>query len=368
MKLNDFLLDGWLEEHRGARYDLASSTGPAWTLQELLDLMTPDERGRLLASPLSYGSNAGGVALRQQIASVHGVDAEDVQIVTGASEALLILFFLAAEPGANVVVPAPSFPTFIEVPRGLGLDVRAYRLRPEHGFQIDVDEVRRLCDGRTKLLLVNSPHNPTGATIDEPTLSHLHDFCAEHGIQFVADEIYHPIYHGVERASAAGLPHATIMGDLSKAMSVSGLRVGWLIDRDRIARYRNARSYFTISNSSPSEVLAEVAVRERDRIYDRTRAVAAANLALLDTFFHTVPTAFTWVRPTGGLTTFPALKDGADARPLCRAAAERGVLLAPGDCFGHPPHFRVGVGACEHGFADALEILADVARSASVAS
>ena len=134
MRLAPFALDHWLEAHRVARYDLAASTGPVWTVRELLALADQDQREAFLDGALSYCPNTGHGDLRQAIADLHGAAAEDVQIVTGAAEGLLVLFFLAAEPGANIVVPAPGFPTFVEAPRSLGLEVRSYRLRPENRF------------------------------------------------------------------------------------------------------------------------------------------------------------------------------------------------------------------------------------------
>ena len=365
MQLPPFLLDHWIDRHRGARYDLAASSGPAWRMRELLDLMAPEERDRFLAEPVCYTPTSGRRGLRDSIARMCGVQSEDVQVLTGASEALQILFFLAAEPDANVVVPSPAFPPFLEMPRALGLDVRTYDLRAEHGFRIDVDQVESLIDASTRLVFVNSPHNPTGAVVAPETLGTLHDLCADRGVQFVVDEVFHPVYHdGEVRVSAATLPHATVLGDFSKALCLSGLRTGWIIERDRRrrARYWNARAYFTISNSLPGEVLAEVAARHHERLLARARAVAGANLALLDRFFEEQAGTFAWARPSGGFTGFPSLRDGTVARPFCERAALRGVLLAPGDCFGAPAHIRVGFGACEHGFAQALEILTDLFR------
>ena len=166
-------------------YDLGSSTGPVWTLRELLALESADER-ELLDTALSYTSPRGSMELREEIARMQGLDAEHVQIVTGAAEALLSLFYLAAEPGANVVLPDPAFPANTVLADSLGIEVRRYHLRAENGFAIDHDEVRGLVDANTRFLLVNSPHNPTGAVIGEKEMEGLHDFCAERGVGFVS--------------------------------------------------------------------------------------------------------------------------------------------------------------------------------------
>jgi aspartate/methionine/tyrosine aminotransferase len=244
----------------------------------------------------------------------------------------------------------------------MGIDVRSYHLRHENDFEIDVDEVKRLVDERTKVLLINTPHNPTGMTVRPEILRELHDFATDRGIQFVVDEVYHPIYFGDPYDSAVTLPHATILGDTSKSLCSSGLRVGWIIERDRARResHCNARSYFTISNTVLGEALTEVAVRHRENIFTRAQKVAVTNLQLLDRFFADQPESLEWIRPRGSLTAFPRMASKNDSRPFCQQAAEAGVLLAPGDCFGFPAHFRIGFGACHNGFDKALEILSDV--------
>ena len=162
MQIKRFLLDHWLDEHGGVPYDLACSTGPAWTMRDVFELMPPEEKESLWDARVTYRPAAGTDGLREAIAAMENVQPDQVQVVTGASEALNILFFMAAEPDADIVVPSPCFPTFTELPDALGIEARTYELRPENDFRIDVDEVKRLVDDRTKLLFVNSPHNPTG--------------------------------------------------------------------------------------------------------------------------------------------------------------------------------------------------------------
>jgi aspartate/methionine/tyrosine aminotransferase len=363
MQLPPFLLDQWLEQKFHAdppiEFDLGSSTGPVWTLRELLALEDGGIDDRLADIALSYTNPAGTPELREEIARMYGVEPEHVQVVTGGAEGLLLLFYLAAEPGANVVLPEPAFPTNITLAESLGIEIRRYTLRAENRFRVDLDEVRRQIDSRTRFVLVNSPHNPTGAVLSDSEMEALHDECAARGVGFVSDEVYHPIYHGPESRSAARLERAIVLGDMSKALCLSGLRTGWLIDRDprRRAQYTNARSYFTVSNTVLGERLAALAIRQREAIYGRARRIAQSNLALLDRFFAEFDRTLHWVRPSGGMTAFPSLTDGSDGREFCRRIARHGVLLAPGDCFGMPAHFRIGFAASGERFALGLDRL-----------
>lgn len=373
MHLNPDVLNAWLNEHHfgtpPVEFDLGASTGPVWTLEDLLALGEPDERRQLFDLSISYVHSRGSHALRTAIAAHASVEPEQVQVTTGGAEALWILFLLAAEPSANVVVPErPGFPTFNEAPRALGMEVRSYRLRREHDYRVDVGEIRELVDGNTKLLLVNRPHNPTGAVVTEMQLAEIDRLAVEQGVQLVVDEVFHPIYHGPPVKSAAQLPGATVVGDFSKALCLSGLRLGWIIEREpeRIERYEHARSYFTVSSSPLSEALGVLALRHSDLIYARARSVTRRNLAVLDEFFDRHSDQFAWVRPAGGCTAFPWLFSGRSSRDFCREAAAAGVLLAPGDLFGAQEHFRIGFGACER-FDEGIERLSElVASSASL--
>ncbi len=371
MRLKPFLLDMWLDAYEhDIEFNLASSGGPHWTMDEVLQLAGEDERQRFLHHHLVYSRPAGADGLRAAIAEMQGVDVEAVQVVTGASEALVALMWLAAEPGANVIIPQPGYPAFSALPESLGLETRTYALPKENGFRVDLEEIKRLADRNTKLVLANSPHNPTGATLSDAELDSLHEFTASHGIQLVCDEVFHPIYHGPATRSAARLPHATVIHDFSKAFPLSGTRIGWMIERDaaRRERYRNARMYFSISNNTAGELLAEIAMRRRDVVLARTQGTATRNLRQLAAFMGEHRETLGWVPPRGGMTAFPWLLSGEDSRAFCQAAAEQGVLLAPGDCFSEPAHFRLGFAAVTDRFPEALARLGEFVRSWSAAN
>jgi aspartate/methionine/tyrosine aminotransferase len=366
MQLKPFLLDAWLDQYEHhIDFNLAASTGPTWTVNDILALAGDETRHRFLNHNLVYSRPAGASSLREAIAEMQGVPVEAVQIVTGASEALVALMWLAAEPGANVIIPQPGFTTFSALPESLGLEARRYQVRRENGFRIEADEIQRLADPKTKLILVNSPHNPTGATIVDEEMEALDDFTAARGIQLVSDEVYHPIYHGRRPRSAARLPHATVISDLSKAFSIAGVRTGWMIEHDATRRqqYWNARAYFSISNTTPGEILSEIAIRKRDVVLGKAQETATRNLKLLERFMADHRDVLAWIPPRGGMTAFPWLVSEENARPFCQAATEHGILLAPGDCFDAPSHFRLGFAAAGDNFSKALDRFGAVIKS-----
>jgi aspartate/methionine/tyrosine aminotransferase len=228
----------------------------------------------------------------------------------------------------------------------------------------DAATVLAAVNDATRAVFVNTPHNPTGSVMPAAEQEKLAAALAARGIALIVDEVYHPLYFGTPVPSAARLPNVIVLGDFAKAMSLPGLRVGWLIvDEERRGAVLDIRSYFSISCSPLSEAIGAHAIANADTVLNRLEQTARANLALLTAFMHAHRDVLGFSAPAGGTTCFPYLRDGRDARPLCEALAKAGVLVAPGDCFGMPAHMRIGFGAQREGYADALAIAGEVLRS-----
>ncbi len=116
--------------------------------------------GGVPESQIGLQPPAGADGLHAAVAEMHGVNVDAVQVVSGASEALLVLFWLAAEPGANVVLPQPGYPPFSALPESLGIEIRYYAVRKENDFRIEVEEIKQLADRNTKLILSTVPTIP----------------------------------------------------------------------------------------------------------------------------------------------------------------------------------------------------------------
>ncbi len=149
-----------------------------------------------------------------------------------------------------------------------------------------------------------------------------------------------------------------MVSDFSKALSLSGLRIGWIIDADAERREHmiDLRSYFTVSSSPLTEAIGAFALSRRGRYSPDSKACRGATSIALQRFLQRQEDVIGWLPPSGGTVTFPWLRDGRDARPLCETLARAGVLVAPGDCFSVPDHFRIGLGAQSEGFEEALGV------------
>src|SRR5678815_559698 len=199
MRIPPFLLDQWLATYEFAsppiRYNLASSTGPRWTLSDLLALGDSGELKDLGDLRLSYTKPQGSDELRKQVAALHDVDPDWVVITTGASEALSALYCLAAEPGASITLPFPSFPAMPVMARAWGLNVATYALDRANGFGQSAERVLAAVGESTRLALVNTPHNPTGSVMPRAEIARLAANLEQRLIPLVVDEVYHPLYH-----------------------------------------------------------------------------------------------------------------------------------------------------------------------------
>jgi aspartate/methionine/tyrosine aminotransferase len=199
------------------------------------------------------------------------------------------------------------------------------------------------------VIVINSPHSPTGAQLRVDQLNRLTAVAELHGAMLFSDEVYRFLEHGAPALPPAAecSDRAMSLGVMSKAFGLAGIRIGWLAMRDAATRKRIAalKDYTTICNAAPSEILALVGLRARARLVDRARNIIDSNLPLLDDFFRRRADRFAWVRPVAGSVCFPRLTDG-DIDAFAAELVEReGVLLLPSSQFGYSGnHFRLGYG------------------------
>jgi aspartate/methionine/tyrosine aminotransferase len=245
------------------------------------------------------------------------------------------------------------------LPRATGAAVSGLVLRPEDGWALDFDALAGLIRPTTRLLAVNFPNNPTGALPDPETWAALVALCEERGIRLFSDEVYCGLeLDGTPRLRAAvdASPSALSLGVMSKAYGLPGLRIGWLVCRDRalLERLETRKHYTTICNPGPSELIATYALRRGEEIAARNRAIIARNLPVFDAFFAAHDDLFEWEHPQAGAVCFPRYLGADGVEAFCRDLVEQaGVVLLPASLYaselGEVPadRFRVGVGRAD---------------------
>jgi aspartate/methionine/tyrosine aminotransferase len=356
-RLPDFRLEVFFSRWEfAARHVLTASDAQSMSLGELLALGTDEDRTGFERITLGYVPTWGGDELRQAIAATYvSLMPEDILAFAGAQEGLFWLL-QEAGPGDHVLLTVPGYQSMESLALATGAEVTGLALLPENGWVLDLDRLKRALRPNTRLVAVNFPHNPSGAVPDHATFKALVDLCEARGIRLFCDEVHRGLELDPARrlTQAADLsPMAVSLNVTSKSYGLAGLRVGWLASRDRalLARLERRKHYTSISNSSPSEFLATLALRHGEAIQARNRAIVRRNLPLFDAFFARWPELFDWERPQGGCICFPRYKGTEGVEAFCRDLVEQaGVLLAPASLFRSSladtptDRFRVGVG------------------------
>jgi len=357
-------LERFFAELRGkAEHLLCTSDIEPYGLGELLAEADPETLGLWHGLTLGYTEPSGHPLLRAEIAGLYAnLEPENVLTFSGADEAIFLAFTALLRPGDHAVVTWPAYQSLHELARASGAEVTLLPLAPMDGWAFDVEALRKAVRPSTRAIVVNFPHNPTGALPSRETFAAIEAVAAEVGAVLVSDEVYRFLEHDSDDRlppAADGGRRALSVGVMSKAFGLAGVRIGWVATRDRelLSRIATCKEYISSGTSAPSELLALVALRSRDRVLERSRALLVSNLEHLDEFFAEWEEVFEWVRPRAGCVCFPRLAQDLPVEELAvRLVREEGVLLVPGSVYDFPGnHFRLGFGRAD--FPQALERL-----------
>lgn len=317
--------------------------------RRLRDLDVDPDLDELL---LCYGDHLGDPLLREAVAAgADGVGADQVLVTAGAAAALFCIATTLLEPGDHTVVVRTNYATNLETPRAIGADLDVVDLRYEDGWQLDVDQVAaRLQDGRTRLISVTQPHNPTGTTFDRATLDALVALAERSGAVLLVDETYRDLTHGEALPLAASLsPRALSVSSMSKAYGLPGLRIGWVVCRDPELgeRLLAAKEQVLICGATLDERIAGTVLAARDRVLPPILEDVRHRLGIVRDWL-AAQSSFEWIEPTGGVVGLVRFRSEVDVdtdRFYEVLLAEHGTYVGAGHWFElDDRHFRLGYG------------------------
>jgi aspartate/methionine/tyrosine aminotransferase len=353
MKLPVFKLEDYLGKWEfKAPYLFCTSDMESISMKELLALA--DSQGQDLWENLRLGYTeiAGLPPLLGEISKLYSkIEPSQILTFAGAEEGIYSLFHSLLTEQDHVIVLTPCYQSLLSIPQSIGCKITEIPLDPKNGWELDLDLLQSALQPKTKLIIINLPHNPTGTLLDHGTQKALIEVARKNGIYIFSDEVYHlmevdpkdrlqPICDIYERGISLGV--------MSKAYGLAGLRVGWIATQDAkiIKEAEQVKHYLSICNSAPSEVLAFIALRAKEKLLDRNREIVRKNLSLLDGFFSQYPQRLQWTRPKGGCTAFPKLLNSGSVDVFAAQLVEKtGVLIMPGTLYSCPgDHFRIGFG------------------------
>jgi aspartate/methionine/tyrosine aminotransferase len=351
MQIAPFKLERYFAQYEfQAKYLLSSSDCESLTVGDLLAL-EPGAAEAFQQHWLGYTESLGAPGLRRVISQIYThLSPDQVLVHSGAQEAIFICMHAMLSAGDHVIVQTPCYQSLFEVARSICCEVTPWEVREAHGWALDLDDLKHSLRPETRLVIINSPHNPTGYQMPADLFHEVNRLTQARGIHLFSDEVYRELeYTPADRLPPAAdiNPLAVSLGVMSKTYGLPGLRIGWIATQDQalLARSAALKDYTTICNSAPSEFLAELALRHRSQIAERNLNLIRHNLTVLDAFFARHEDLFAWWRPVAGPIAFPRLL-GQDVEPFCHAAVtQASVLLVPGTIYDHPGnYFRVGFG------------------------
>ncbi len=352
MALAPFKLERYFARYEfKAAYLLCASDCESLSVAELLSF-EPEASRQLQELWLGYTESQGSPELKAAIAELYErIDPQQILVHAGAEEAIYAFMRASLQPGDHAIVHFPCYQSLEEVARQSGCEVTRWVAREEDNWELDLDFLKNAIRPTTRLIVLNCPHNPTGYLMSASRQQQLVEIARQHNLLLFSDEVYRYSEHDPQDRLPAACDlyeNAVSLGVMSKTFGLAGLRIGWLATRNRAVFERVAayKDYLSICNSAPSEFLATLALRHKDRLIERNLDIIKANLGLLDIFFKRHQDVFNWQAPRAGSIAFPSLKTGQPIEEFCVELLERqGVLLLPGSYFeAGDRNFRLGFG------------------------
>lgn len=356
MKVATFALERWMSRwETEVEFDIAESGVYPLTTRDVLTLLPEHARAdaldALLDLRLGYTEARGTQALRETIATVYdNTTADDILVTTGAIEANYLIFNTLLNAGDHVVAVYPAYQQLYAVAEAIGCEVSRWELRPENDFRYDLAELKRLIRPDTRMIVVNTPHNPTGAMLSSEELDEIYALAGSVGAWLLCDEAYRWLDLPGQPPMAPPIRnkggHGISVGTMSKPFGLPGLRIGWIAGPAEVAAACwSSRDYVSLSPARLSDALAMIAIQHRDAIVIRNQAIAAENLATANEWFAAHADLVSWTPPRAGLLALLKYNLEVPSQELSdRLAGEYSVMLAPGSAFGFEGYLRIGIG------------------------
>jgi len=331
-------------------YNLSESGVHPTTTRELVN--DPVVVEELLNTELNYAQANGVIELREHIAALYpGATADNVLVTVGCAEANFVTFQTLLAPGDEMAMMLPNYMQIWGIAHNFGVRVRAFHLKEDRGWAPDLDELNDVISGRTKLIAVCNPDNPTGYILTEAEMDAIVDAAGRVGAWLLTDEVY----SGAERVTDIETPsfwgrydRVLAMGSLSKAYGLPGLRIGWVVGPTDVVDEIWARhEYITITATMLANRLAAVALspQVRSRLIQRTRDYIRGGFPILDRWLKSHEGIFTLVPPQAAAIAFTRYHLDVNSTELVeRLIHEKSVFIVPGDQFGLDHHVRISFG------------------------
>jgi len=351
MKINDFLLERLFAKYEfEIPYLLCASDCESFSIEEILQF----EEGASIKFnklKLGYADSQGSPELRDAISTLYSsISNQDLLAFAGAEEGIFAFMNVILNPGDHIIVQFPAYQSLFEIAQAIGCNVTKWPMDAKNNWELDLEFLIENIREKTKVIVINFPHNPTGSLISKTKFEKIVEIASNHDLYLFSDEVYRLLEYDttIRLPPACELYDKAIsLGVMSKSFGLAGLRIGWTATKDpelldKLARFKD---YTTICNSIASEFLASIALRNQQSLVERNLSIIKSNLLALDKFFSDT-NLINWIRPLAGPIAFPMIAEGRSSEKFCADLLKKsGVLLLPSSAFLYgDTHFRIGFG------------------------
>lgn len=311
------------------------------------DLPTPKEiieaaYESLKKGKTKYSSSAGEKTLREALADIYNVSVDNVVISGGSKWAIFATMYLMLKKGGNVIIPTPHWTTYELIAKTLGAEAKFLRTSLESGWNIDLGELEKLIDDKTRLIVLNNPNNPTSKVLDDKTVREIVRLAESRGVTILSDEVYADISFVKVKSVLDFSENHVVINSFSKTFAMTGWRVGYIIANKDLAEKIIKLNEITITNIpafiqeaalKALELRHEIASKIREKFLERAN-LACEILGKTDLKFS---------KPEAPFYLFPK-REGLDSKRFALELLDRGVAIAPGSTFGdYKEHFRIAL-------------------------
>lgn len=347
-KLEEF----WKKYEFSAPYLLCPSDAESWHLKDILDMADSETKDLWNNLSLGYTESPGLPLLRKEIAHLYdSLESDHILTTAGAEEGIYCAMHSLVSPGDHIIIVSPSYQSLETLPQVLGADISFLHLRSTNSWKLEFEQLQPAWRNDTKLLILVSPHNPTGTLLNRDVYEKMIALARTTGAYIFCDEVYRFLELDESKRLAAiadGYEKGISLNVMTKSFGLAGLRIGWLASKDTafLQKANSYKMYTSICNSAPSEILALIALRAKERILARNREILLNNIEHLDAFIKRHPSSIRWVRPESGTIAFLELLLPIPIDQFTEELVEKtGVLIMPASVFDFPGNFfRIGFG------------------------
>ncbi|MEM1539822.1 MAG: pyridoxal phosphate-dependent aminotransferase [Candidatus Bathyarchaeia archaeon] len=308
-----------------------------------------------------YASAAGEAKLRETLAEIHEVNADNIVITPGSKWAIFVVMYLLLNEGDNVIIPSPHWAAYDLAARSLGADVKLIKTRLESNWEVNIENLETLIDDRTKLIILNNPNNPTSKVVDGKVIERIVSVANERGVKILSDEVYADISFVKTKSLLEYEGEHIVVRSFSKTFAMTGWRIGYVIADKALADKVIKLNQITLTNvpvfiqeaALKALELRNQIIKAMQESYQKRADLACKILS---------DTKLKFTRPEAPCYVFPKL-DGLNSEIFAFNLLDEGVAVVPGTSFGdYIEHFRVSLTVPDDEIESGLRIISEALK------